>query len=143
MSRVVATRWMNLFTAQVAVTAAPTTALQGVAIPPGRHGKSVIIRLRHTATGARTCTVTLYGYCPGEKTFREGGTGIEEGTDISSTAGWDDLNESYSLASVSADGSITAFVLESPTVYSRLYARITAITGTSCTLGAAVAFTEE
>jgi hypothetical protein len=59
------------------------------------------------------------------------------------SAGWDLLGETYSLASVSANGNVTAFVLESPTVYQRLYARITAITGTGTALGCAVAFTED
>lgn len=130
--------WRNLFTGSTAVSAAPTTAAQGVKVPEDSQGKVVVIRLRHTTTAgndARTCTITLYGYCHGEVD--------SAGRAITSTAGWDQLNESYSLASVSANGSLTIFVLESPTVYSRLYARITAISGTGTALGCAVAFTQD
>lgn len=143
--KIVPRKWINLFTAQAATTAAPTTAAQGVAIPADKVGKVVVVRLRHTTTAgndARTCTITLWGYCPGEVTAK-GSASITEAVDIASTAGWDQLNESYSLASVSADGSLTIFVLESPTVYSRLYARITAISGTGTALGCAVAFTQD
>lgn len=137
MTRVIAPKWINLFTGSTATSAAPSLSTDGVAIPVNTRGKVVVIRLRHTTTAgndARTATVTLYGYCPGEQTAA--------GAAIASTSGWDDLGESYSL-SASADGNVVAFVLESPTVYDRLYAHITAISGTGCTLGCAVAFTED
>lgn len=132
--------WVNIITGAIATSAAPTTATQGIEVPVLRRGKPVVIRLRHTTTAgndARTCTIKLYGYCPGEVVQP---TGVAVGA---AAAGWDDINESYSLASVSADGNVTAFVLESVTVYSRLYCRVTAISGTGTALGVAAAFTEE
>ena len=131
-------KWHSLVVASTTTDPAPTAVGQGAAIPEDRHGKVVVIRLRHTTTAgndARTCTVALYGWCPGERDAK--------GRDIASSAGWDDMGESYSLASINADGSVTAFVLESPTVYTRFFVRVTAISGTGTSISCAGAFTEE
>ena len=131
-------KWHSLVVASTTTDPVPSAVGQGAAIPEDRHGKVVVIRLRHLTTAgndARTCTVKLYGWCAGERDAR--------GDDIADSVGWDDMGEEYSLASVSADGSVTAFVLESPTVYTRLFIRVTAISGTGTSISCAGAFTEE
>ena len=131
-------KWYSLVVGSTTTDPAPTAVGQGHKIPDDRHGKVVVIRLRHTTTAgndARTCTVKLYGWCPGERDAR--------GDDIADSSGWDDMGVEYSLASTSADGSVTAFVLESPTVYTRLFVRVTAISGTGTSISCAGAFTEE
>jgi hypothetical protein len=133
-------KWMNLLNAATATNSAPTAATDGVKLPPDAIGKGMVLRLRHSATGARTATVKLWGYCPGEFTRGPEGLPLQRGpTDIASTAGWDDLGEEKSLSSVSSDGSITAFVLEYASVYERLYVELTAVSGTSATISVAAA----
>lgn len=132
---IVASSWVNVFTGSTGTSSAPSASTDGIAVPKNCNGKNTVLRLRHTATGARTATITLWGYCAGEVTTA--------GVAVAGSAGWDDTGESYSLASTSTDGSVTVFVTEALTVYSRIYVRITAISGTSCTLGCAAAFTDE
>ena len=119
-------------TAETFVHTASSTS--GVAVPANRRGKKVVTRLRHTATGARTATVRIYGYCPGEVD--------SDGAAVASTSGWVDTGEDITLASTAVDGS-QADVFETLTVFTRLHGKITAVTGTSTTLGLAFAFTDE
>lgn len=133
---IIASKWINILTGQLATTSAPTTsATAGIAVPNNMRGKNAAIRLRHTATGARTCTIKLFGYCAGEVDA--------VGAAIASSAYWDDLNESFSLTSTSTDGAICAGVFEALSIYSRIECQITAISGTSCTIAVAIAFTDE
>jgi hypothetical protein len=127
-------RWLNILNEATATTNAPALATDGVALPVNLAGKNVVIRFRHSATGARTFTVALYGYCAGEVNASNEA--------IANTAGWVELREVESLASTAVNGSICQ-AYESLTAFSRLYARVTAISGTSCKVSVALGLTEE
>jgi len=132
---IITSSWLNVLNAATATNSAPTVVTDGVALPINRRGKTVVVRFRQSATsGARTYTVKLWGYCAGEHTAAD--------AVIAATAGWVDLEEEVSQASVSADGSF-ARVFECITVFSRIYAEITAITGTATKVSVALALTEE
>jgi hypothetical protein len=145
--KVIPRKWINVLNAATAANNPPSAATDGLLVPPDRVGKGTVIRLRHTTTAgddARTCTVKLWGYCPGEIAApKESLPTLRAETDIASSAGWDDMDEEYSLTSVSADGNVTAFVLEYPTIYQRLYVELTAVTGTGTAISCAIGFTTE
>jgi hypothetical protein len=143
MDAVINSGFINLFDGATSTNSPPSAATDGVRVPNNQHGKAVVIRLRHTTTAgddSRTATLKLWGYCLGEQYHAEHAT--TPGQPVSDTAGWDDLEESYSL-SAAEDGNVTAFVLENMTVYERLYCEVTAITGSGTSLGTAVAFTDD
>lgn len=125
--------WINQFTGATTTSSVPSLSTHGIAVPQNLKGRNCIVRIRHAATGARTFTVKLWGYVAGELT--------EAGAAVSSSAGWNDLNESWSMASTSTDGGYSKR-FEALTAFSRLYVQITAISGTGNTLACAVCFTE-
>jgi hypothetical protein len=129
--------WLNILNGATATNSAPSGATAGVAVPQNLRGENVTARFRHSTTAgndARTFTVKLWGYCPGEVD--------SDGDAISSTAGWCDTEETYSLASVSADGSISKRFV-GLTAFSRLYAEVTAISGTGTAVSVAVGLNSE
>jgi len=134
---VIASQWLNALNAATAANSAPTAATDGVAVPINRMGKVVVFRLAHTTTAgndARTCSIKLWGYCPGSASAA--------GAAVSSAA-WDDMGETYDLASVSADGSVVALVTEAVTIYSRIYVELTAVSGTGTAITVDMGLTEE
>jgi hypothetical protein len=128
--------WVNDFNGSTATESftAASASTSGIAVPQNRKGKVIVARLRHAATGARTATVRLWGYIAGVVD--------SDGAAVASTAGWVDTEEDIILSSTSTDGSI-AKVFESLGVFSDLHGQITAISGTSNTLGLDFGFTEE
>ena len=135
---IICSQWLNILDAVAAANGAPSGATAGVAIPINRKGKVIVFRLRHTTTDGddvRTCTIKLWGYCAGAIDA--------DGAAISASAGWDDMDESYLLASVSADGMLTIWVTEAASIYSRLYVELTAIAGTGTAISVDIGLTEE
>ncbi len=131
---IISSQWLNILNEAAATNSAPSGAAAGVKVPLNRKGKNVLVRFRHTATGARTFTVALWGYILGEVTAA--------GAAIASTAGWADLEETITLASTATDGSFVR-VFEALTGMDRVYAEITAVTGTSAKVSVALGLTEE
>lgn len=129
--------WLNILNGATATNSAPSLATDGVAIPQDRRNENITIKFRHSTTAgndARTFTIKIWGYCPGELD--------SDGASIAGTAGWCDTEETYSLASVSADGSIAKRFVGF-TAFSRLYAEITAISGTGTAVSVAVGLNSE
>jgi hypothetical protein len=129
--------WLNILNAATATNSAPSGASAGVAIPNDLREENVTVRFRHSTTAgndARTFTAKIWGYCPGELD--------SDGAAIAGTAGWCDTEETYSLASVSADGSIAKRFVGF-TAFSRLYAEITAISGTGTAVSVAIGLNSE
>lgn len=131
---VIVGQWLNILNQAAAANSAPTVVTDGVAVPINRQGKAVLVRFRHTATGARTFSVKLWGYIAGEVDA--------DGAAIATTAGWADTEETVSLASTSTDGSFVR-VFEGLAGFSRLYAEVTAISGTAAKASVALGLTEE
>jgi len=135
---IIVSRWLNILNAVASANGAPSGSSAGVVVPINRRGKVAVFRLRHTTPAgndARTCTVKLWGYCAGS--FSEAGAAIL------SSAGWDDMDDSYSLASVSADGMLTIWITEAASIYSRLYVELSAVTGTGTAISVDIGLTEE
>lgn len=129
--------WLNILNAATAANGAPSLATHGVALPVNYRSENITMRFRHKTTAgndARTFSIKIWGYCPGEID--------SNGDSISNTAGWCDLEESYILASVSADGSIAKRFVGF-TAFSRLYAELTAVTGTGTAVSVAAGLNSE
>lgn len=127
--------WVNVLNGETAVDASiPSGATDGIRNPNNRKGKIVVARIRHVATGARTCTARIWGYVPGEVD--------SAGDAVASTAGWVDTEEDFTMTSTAVNSSF-AKVYEHLTIFERLDFQITAISGTGNTVGLAFGFTEE
>lgn len=129
--------WVQLLVDATATNGAPTLATDGVDIQKvlgtvAHLGRSSIMRIGHAATGARTCTLKVWGY---------GSDVIDSsGSMVSSSAEWIDTEEQFVLASTSTDGVI-AQVFEYLTVFERIYIEVVAITGTSNTVNVTLGLT--
>lgn len=130
--------WLNIADGLTALNGAPTLATDGVDIREitkfSRHGKGTMGKARHSATGARTFTVKIWGYTPNELTY--------QGVEISNSGGWCDTEETMSLASTSTDGQFVQ-VYEYLTIFERLYCELTAVTGTGTAVSFAMGLTDE
>ena len=129
--------WLNILNGATAANGAPTLSTDGVTVPVNFRNENVTVKFRHSTTAgndARTFTAKIWGYCPGELD--------SSGAAIAETAGWCDTEETYSLASVSADGSIAKRFVGF-TAFSRLYAEITAISGTGTAVSVAIGLNSE
>ncbi len=127
-------RWVNVLNDATANSAVPTLATEGIARPTNWDGKLILGRLRHTAAGARTATLTLYGYIPSVLD--------EDGAAVTGAAGWTDTGETLTVSgSTDVDEIQSGASYEGLTVFQRLYWRVTSISG-SPTINVDMAFTE-
>ncbi len=130
-----APHWLNILNDATATTSAPSLSSHGVDLElfPTRAGRPSVVKIRHTATGARSCTLKFWGYGPSEYDA--------DGVAIASSAAWMDTEEIFTLASTGSNGAI-AQVFEYLTAFERIYVQVTAISGTTATLNVAVGLTD-
>lgn len=130
--------WLNIANELTALNGAPSLATDGVNITQitnlARHGKGVMGKARHSATGSRTFTGKIWGYTPNELTY--------QGVEISNSGGWCDTEETMSLADTSTDGQFVQ-VYTFLTIFERIYWELTAVTGTSTKVSFALGLTDE
>jgi hypothetical protein len=123
-------QWLQILAGATATTSAPSAATAGVAIPEDRRsGDLQVVRLSQSATsGSRSVTIRLWGYCDGDYSS----SGLRSGS-----AGWVDTQETLSITAAAADGSV-AEVYQGLNAFSRLYAQVTAISGTGATANVSI-----
>jgi len=128
--------WRRLLNAVTANQGVPTLVTDGVAVPNNWDGRFAMVRIRQTATGARTATLTLYGY--------KGATLDEDGAAVTSSEGWVNLNESWSISGSANTDEIPSSggLLQGIAGFQRLYVVVASISGTSTTISLDVGLTE-
>jgi hypothetical protein len=112
----------NAAASYVALTAAPAAATDGIPIWPKGKNLDILIGIKHTAAGARTFTLDIYGYKPNVNVVTAGNALSEQ----AATAEW--VHAAQFTYNEAANGS-DAHRLQALSAFSRLYARLTTSTG--------------
>ncbi len=116
--------WLSLLDARTTNKAAPTLVTDGAQVPPNRHGKFILVRLKTAATGARAATINLYGY--------KGLSRDSAGDTITGSAGWVDTGETWTITGSADYDQIptSSGLLQALSAFERFDVEVTSISGT-------------
>lgn len=129
-------RWVRVLNALTANQAVPSLTTDGIRVPTNWKGKFILARLKTAATGARTATITLYGY--------KGLSVDDDGAAVASSNGWINTGESWSISGSTNYDQIpsSSGLLQALTAFERLGVQVASLTGTAHAVTLDLGFTE-
>ena len=105
----------------------PSAATDGIKVPNNRKGRETLIRIRHTAAGARTIPWVLWGYVAA--TYSIDASGVETDTAVAAGVAWVHTNTTGTLTGSTDQGEIVDSV-KLMSAFDRVYLETGTLVGT-------------